>query len=242
MNDSINTPHSSTKSNKSPFIKKILSLPSKAGKWLWSTPIGFKIAACLAVISGILHLGCYYSSALADFMIRSPNAIVRFLLAKLTGFIPFSVAEMVIILLPLIVITMLTVCYFISTKGDERTYKNYLCFLLSVLFIIYSLFVLTLAPGYRGSTLASKLSLDQKAVSGQELYDTSLWLLEKIDSRLDSVDFESTGSSVMPYSLYEMNDKLIESYSRLADKYHFIPHLSSRLKFIILSEPMTYPL
>lgn len=106
--------------------------------------------------------------------------------------------------------------------------------------MIYSLFVLTLAPGYRGSTLASKLSLDQKDVSGQELYDTSLWLLEKIDAQIEGVDFESTGSSVMPYSLYDMNDKLMQCYSKLADKHDFIPNLSSRLKFIILSEPMTY--
>ncbi len=207
---------------------------------LINTPLYFKIIAVLTAICAVIHLLTSFMPKFADFIVRYPNAAVRFLLAKISGILPFSLAEAVIILLPLIVITLLVLCIYISTKGSDRAYSRYLCFLLSVLFMIYSMFVLTLAPGYKGSTLASKIGLEQKAVSSTELYDTSLWLLSEVEALTPEISFADSGASLMPYSLTQMNEKLMQAYKKLADNCSFIPHLNSKLKFVILSEPMTY--
>ena len=44
----------------------------------------------------------------------------------------------------------------------------------------------------------------------------------------------------MPYSLREMNRKLLECYERLEEDYSFIKSFESRVKPIMLSEPMSY--
>lgn len=238
-----------TSENKAPFsplklllsaVKSIIRLPIKIFRWYKSTSLAFKIIVYITLGCGALHLLSNFFPAVADFVIRYPNALVRFILATVTDLIPFSLAEMVIMLLPIIVIILLSVCFYISSKGSDSAYKRYLCFLLSLLMVLYCLFVLTLAPGYKGTTLASKLSLEQKDVTAAELYDTSMWLIEDINEIIGELTFDDDGFSVMPYSLDEMNDKLMDAYSQLSEEYKFIPRLSSDLKFIILSEPMTY--
>ena len=44
----------------------------------------------------------------------------------------------------------------------------------------------------------------------------------------------------MPYSYEELNDKLMDAYDVACEKYDFIPKLHSRVKRVMLSEPMTY--
>ena len=59
-------------------------------------------------------------------------------------------------------------------------------------------------------------------------------------AELDEVDFVYGGASVMPYSLDEMEEKLLDAYDKVCDKYSFVQRLRSNMKPIILSEPMTY--
>ncbi len=222
------------------FKKWLALLPGRIKKWVIATPLYFKIAVCLAVLCALIHILCNFFPVLADFMVKYPNAAVRWTLAHITSLLPFSLAEMVIILLPLILILLLSLTVYLSRKEDERAYTKYLCFLLSVLCIIYSLFVLTLAPGYKGSSLASKLNLKQKQVSAKELYDTSTWLSEQVSMRLDDIAYDDEGFSHLPYSLDLMCDKLNDAYAKLADKYDFVSKLRSNIKYVILSKPMTY--
>lgn len=229
-----------TITEKTSFKDKITALPKKALSWILGTPLYFKIFIGLAALCGVIHLLCNFFPALADFMIRYPNAGVRWTLAHITNFLPFSLAEMVIMLLPLIVCLLFYFCVYFCRSENEKGYTRYLCFLLSVLSIFYSLFVLTLAPGYKGSSLADKLSLEQKDVSADELYDTSVWLSSKVSEYIDEISFEEGGFSLMPYSLDTMNEKLNNAYAKLAKEYKFISKLRSDLKFVILSEPMTY--
>ena len=44
----------------------------------------------------------------------------------------------------------------------------------------------------------------------------------------------------MPYTLDEMNDRLIDAYDRICERYSFVQRLDSRLKPVMLSEAMSY--
>ena len=44
----------------------------------------------------------------------------------------------------------------------------------------------------------------------------------------------------MPYSLDEMQEKLMEAYDAAYEKYPFITRLHSKMKYVALSKPMTY--
>lgn len=219
--------------NRTPLIKRVPD-------FIRLSPLYFKILGGLALLCGLIHLICNFSPAFSDFMIQYPNAAVRWLLANLTNFIPFSFSEMLVVLMPVIFIIMIVLGWRLIMSEQSDKYRRYLAALLSVLCTLYSLFVLTLAPGYKGSPLADKIGLEQKAVSAEELYKTSLWLSEMVDTYIDKVDFDTNGESVLPYSLNEMTDKLNDAYKSLSEKYGFVSDLRSNIKFIVLSEPMTY--
>jgi hypothetical protein len=106
--------------------------------------------------------------------------------------------------------------------------------------MLLSMFVFTFATGYHGTTLDKKLGLAQKEVSAEELYQTALILAEKVNEEHESMTYAKNGFSVMPYSLSEMNDKLLDAYDVFCAKHKFIDHYDSRLKPVMLSELMNY--
>lgn len=201
---------------------------------------GMYVLLGLALIAAILHFICTRSAAFADLMTEKVCAVVRFLLAKITGWIPFSLAEMIIILLPLIIVILILLTVRLALRFDKKAYCRYLSFLLSAISIFYTLFVLTLAPGYQGSTLDVKMAIERQDVAAEELLDTAEILLDGAEDTLDEVYFRYNDFSVMPYSLDEMNDRLNDAYAIAAEKYSFISPLRSSLKFVMLSHPMSY--
>lgn len=202
-------------------------------KWLYVFPI-------LAAVAGILHFICNLSTSFADFIIEKVCFVVRFLLAKATGWLPFSVGEMTLILLPLWVILLIALTVRLAVKFDTKLYCRTIAGLLSVICMLYSLFVLTLAPGYKSSTLDTKLQLERVPVSADELLSTAEILRDEAHKLLDSVTFRYGDFSVMPYSLDEMNDKLNDAYEKAGEKYDFLHHFRSNIKYVVLSEPMSY--
>lgn len=199
--------------------------------------IGFYIAAAVALL---IHILSSIFPSFADFMIKYPCAAVRFILAKATMWIPFSLAEMIIILIPIIFIVLVVIGIIISSKGTTKQYIGMTASLLAAISFFYSTFVFTLAPGYKGSTLDQKLELSADPVTAEELYDTAIYLTDEINKIIDTIDFTPSGESVMPYDLDEMNDKLAVAYKEASKKYDFISPLNSNLKYVILSEPMSY--
>ena len=119
-------------------------------------PLWCIIMAGIALLCAVIHIISVCSVAFSDFFNRTVAAFFRLILAKLTGFIPFSLAEMLIILLPLIV--GLTIFFAVKQLKKNISVKiRFLASLLAVLTFFYSSFVLTFATAYRGSTLDVKL-------------------------------------------------------------------------------------
>ena len=83
-------------------MNKLKSFFSAIWKWIKGAlsvfhryvPKFFYVFPALAVICAILHLICNYSIPFADLMIEKICAPVRFVLAKATGWVPFSVGEL----------------------------------------------------------------------------------------------------------------------------------------------------
>ncbi|MGM9636866.1 MAG: DUF3810 domain-containing protein [Eubacteriales bacterium] len=216
----------------------------RIGRGLWnfikSSPkvcIGFWIAAGVA---GILHILSGISPAFADFIMRYPNSIWRWIAAKITMWIPFSLAELLIISIPVILVSLISLGIYVSVKGTSKQYIRLMAILLSVISYFYAAFVLTLAPGYKGTTLDQKMGLVRNTVSGEELYETGVWLNGEITPLLDQIAFLPDSASYMPYTLDEMNDKLNDAYAILADEVDFVSSLRSNIKYVVLSEPMSY--
>ena len=164
----------------------------------------------------------------------------RRVLSYLTVWIPFSLAEGLLIALPVLVVALIVV----AAKKYSHSWRAagvYAGRLLSVLCAVGILFVLCFAPGYSGTTLDHKLGLDRKPVSAGELESTARWLTGELASVSQNLIFTSAeSSSVMPYSYDEMNDRLMAAYKAFTEKHSFPDHFYSRTKRVMLSEPMSY--
>lgn len=193
----------------------------------------------IAIFSVILYLIAIFVTPFADFFNRYISSIFRAVFATVTNIFPFSFAELVIITLP---ISLFFVVRFALKKYSD-TWRDVAVFcitVISVLSLLLSHFILSFGIGYYTSRLDKKLDLDKKEVSANELAQTAEWLITEINREIENVEFEEKSSSISPYSVREINNILLESYDKLSDQYDFIPKLTSYVKPIMLSKPMTY--
>lgn len=193
----------------------------------------------LLLLGIIVYITASFNSTFADFWTRYPGAFVRWILALPTNILPFSVAELALILLPLAAVIVII----LILKGKFDSIKSPLSFILSLLSclsLFFSTFALGFGTGYHASPLDKKLGIEKSRISKEELADTARLLAELVNKASSEVEFEDNSFSVMPYSLSEMNKKLLDAYSSLCDRYDFIQRFSSRVKPIMLSEAMSY--
>ncbi len=199
------------------------------------------ISFIITGICGLLTLVFRLSPAFSDWFNRYVSQAFRFVFAKLTSFLPFSLAEIMLMLSPLILVALIV--YAIKTHLQSwRSVGMYLLKVLSVVCVFAILFVTNFAAGYYGVTLSddSKLDLDRKKVSAEELYTTALHLIDDVRREAELVEFAEKDFSIMPYSIGEMNRKLLDAYDNFCADHDFIAHFNSRVKPVILSEAMSY--
>ena len=202
-------------------------------------PIPCMVLYGLAAVCLVLYIVMMKSVAFADWFNTTVSAALRSVFAVLTNWIPFSLGEAVILLLPLALFLVLrhAIKHYC---GSWRAAMVYIGMLLSVVVTLFSVFTLNFAAGYRGSPLDQKLELDRQKVSAQELYDTAEILIENINRETAEVEFGEGGFSAMPYNLHDMNHHLAEAYRGFSDEHDFITHVDSRVKPVLVSEIMSY--
>ena len=202
-------------------------------------PIACTIIFILTALSIGLYIAFRINTRFADAFNRTLSPIGRMILAKLTGWLPISFAEMLLLLSPIILITLIV----IGAKYHCNTAKQMWIFvacLFSAVCMVFNLFVWNFAPGYNALPLDQKLKLERKPVSAQELLATADILVEELIAIEKDILFTETGASRMPYSYAEMNEKLMQAYDKACEKYDFIDDFHSRVKPVMLSEPMSY--
>lgn len=187
----------------------------------------------------LIYIICLFSKNFADFINQHVSAPVRAFLAHLTNWLPISLAEFLLLMLPAILVSLII----LGMKRYSDSWKDVLIFcgaILSALAIALSTFFIGFAPAYRGTSLDKKLGIERKDVSAEELYNTALILSQKINAEQPKIIYGSDGFSVMPYGIDEMNEKLLKAYDDICDEYEFVQRLESRIKPVMLSEPMSY--
>ncbi len=199
----------------------------------------FLATLCLFISALILRFFAYRSTAFADFFNQHIASFFRFVMAKLFGFLPFSVAELLILLIPLWL--FLLVFFGIRAVRSKKKFYRFVRVTLSIPLWIYILFVFTYAIGYQATPLAERLALPDVTVTKENLLSTAEWAAEEARSLSQGFPKDpETGATQMPYTWGEMSDKLNETYASLSAEMPFLQSHNTALKPIWLSDPMTY--
>lgn len=193
----------------------------------------------LTPFSLILYIIAINNSEFANFFNKHISSLFRGTLATITNIFPLSFAEMLIICSPVILFFIIR----FAIKKYTHSWRDvgiFCLIVLSIASLLFSIFIVTFGIAYYTDSLDKRLELDKKDVSTTELVATAEWLIGEVNELIDEIEFEEKSSSVMPYNILEMNEKLLSAYEKLSDKYGFINRLTSYIKPVLLSEPMTY--
>lgn len=193
----------------------------------------------LTAVSAILYLAFRMNTDFSDWFNQTVSTHGRRLLATLTSWLPFSLAEALLCLMPFFLVLLIAIGYrhFCSTTREMLVYIG---ILISGVCVVGIIFVWNFAAGYSGATLDKKLGLSREKSSADDLFQTAELLRAELDALEDEIIFLEDGTSLMPYSYDEMNQKLLTAYEVFCEKYDFIDTYYSRVKPIMLSEPMSY--
>jgi hypothetical protein len=233
LNNNISTPESEemieATAESSPVIKDKVRLP-----------LVCKIIYVIAALCALLYIAFLLSPKFSDFFNANISPFIRIPLAKLTGWIPFSLAELLLLFAPFAVVAFVA----LGIKKYSSSWRRVLVYCLTILSLaayVFSTFTLGFVPAYRGSTLDQKMELDKQPVSAEELFDTALIVTSELNALKGKISYSvASDFSIMPYGYDELNEKLLDAYETAAEKYDFIKTFNSRVKRVMLSEPMTY--
>lgn len=211
----------------------------KYGERRRSLPTAVKVIYIITAITGAIHLISMLLPGFADFLNSYISIVPRAILTFVTNLVPFSVAEALLFLTP--VIAVILIRYASKYHGDSwRSVFIYMGTMASVLCVLYMLFFWVYGVGYHTSPLEDKLELKREAVSAEELKETADILAEKANEEAKNVLFRKGYSSVMPYGIATLSDKLCDAYEGFSEDLRIVRKLESNLKPVILSDAMSH--
>lgn len=202
-------------------------------------PRSFFILLGIALLALILYLVAVFSPTFAGWFNGTVAAFVRAVLAHLTSWLPFSLAEILLFCVPLLIIWIAVYAYR-HRCGSWKSVFVFIGSLLSIFSLFFSLFVFSFGMGYHTETLDKRLSLSTENITVEGLYLTARELAILTNQSAEHVSFSEDGFSVMPYELDEMNEKLLAAYEGVCDTHAFIQRLDSRIKPVLASKLMSY--
>lgn len=202
-------------------------------------PRSFFILCGIALLALLLYLVAVISPTFANWFNGTVAAFVRAVLAHLTSWLPFSLAEILLYCIPLAIVAIAIYAYRYRCESWKSVFV-FIGSLLSVFSLFFSLFVFSFGVGYHTDTLDRRLSLEVGEVSVKELYLTAHALALQVNTAADGVEFGGDGFSKMPYGHDEMNEKLLAAYDKVCDTHSFIQRLNSRVKPVLASKLMSY--
>ena len=201
-------------------------------------PVYAIVAFAVAFVSAGIFIAVRSSTPLAEWVSTYIGHPVRLVLAKAFSFLPFSLAEIIIALSPIIV-TLIIVAAVRRKTAAARI--KFLVSLLSALSLVFSVYVYTLGVGYHRESLGKRMEIESVEVTKENLISTLQILKGECEALLPYVEFADTGSSEYDKTAKELSAEICTAYERLAEDYPEmkLELFTSNAKPVMASELMT---
>lgn len=194
-------------------------------------------AIILTLISGILMLISISFPRFSELLVGLFGLPLRFVSAKLTGWLPFSLFELLILALPLIFGLLL---FLFLRRGRCKRYRLRLLFsLVGIIGILYSSYIFMLGVGYRTRRLAYRLELDPTPmVNAESLTELAVLLRDRVNELAPSVSVNGEGVTEYGEGYRSLSASLSDAYHTLGKEYPIFLNFSSTVKPVMSSEVM----
>ncbi len=201
--------------------------------WFWLlmlSPLAFVLRAAAAGISGF-----------ADLYNRSVYRILSVIWTNISGIVPFSVGEVLLILLPFAALGYIAfvIASIVRSKG-QRLKKLFLGLIrpLSAASLVFFLFMTNCGINYYCSDVCTQSGLKLREPSAEELYEVCVYLADKATECRSRLPEDENGVVVLDRS--SMQSSARTAINVLHKRYDFIPDAYSIPKSVMLSRGMSY--
>lgn len=193
----------------------------------------------LFIISLIVNSAIKTNPTLANAVQSTAGAWIRATLAAVTSWIPFSLAEMMLILSPVLVFL---ICFFMIRRLKRSFIAGirYFVGFLSVISLVFTVLVFGYNASFYSEGVEAKVDFEREDLSAEQLYDTAILMIDAIREDLPHVSYPENTYSEMTFSYASMNKKLNEAYQTLSERYPSFQRMYSNTKPVMLSKPWTY--
>ncbi len=199
-------------------------------------PLFFIISTIIFAITSVLVAVARASREAADFLTETVGAGYRRALAWVTDFLPFSLFEVVIALLPIAVAFIIIFAVKAFKRGDGRV--RLLLSVLSILFLVLSAYNVSMGTAYHTTPIAERLGIEETEVNRDSLINAMCSLRDEVNSLAGEVKY-SNGVSEPTLSSDELSERISEAYSRFSESHGFPFVFPSRAKGMVASPVMS---
>lgn len=199
-------------------------------------PLIFKITLPIFLLCLILHFATELSTPFADFMNGTVCAYFRGFMGWLFDFIPFSVFELLIVSIPVLLFLMIL---FAIKAFKSQNGVRFILTVLSVVLIIGSEYILALSISYNTTPTYKRMGIEIVEVTEEELAKTLVILRDRVNELSCEVEY-ADGKSSMGYTTRELGDKICEAFAELNEGAPILNEFSTRPKNIFFGNAMSY--
>lgn len=169
--------------------------------------------------------------------------LIARILNLITGYIPISVAEILVILSVLFVVFYIIKAIIKISRAPSLAYKvlfNVLINALTVVSLLYFTFMLLWGINYQRLSFAQIANYDTSPASIDELINCCENLAERANELRKHVNEDSNGVMKLSNSINDTLKRAYMGYEVVANTYPELSHSYGRPKGVILSEGMSY--
>jgi len=194
----------------------------------------------LFIISVLIYTFCIFYEPFAEFYSRTVSSALRIVMAKLTGLIPFSLAEIFVVIGIPVLLIYLVYIIISSFKHKENKLSKHIKILSGIAMLAAVIYINNFGVCYHRHSLEYNLGLQRNKISKEQLYEGALSVSRQLERASLVAKFDEDGASVMPYTFFELSNKLDDAYDSFISEYNFITDIKTPAKHVLLSEYMTY--
>lgn len=197
-----------------------------------------KFLLFLFVVSLAVLFAGRRNAAFAEWISNGIGYYIRMILARISSYVPFSIGEILIVISPILLITVIVKAF---KRGSLSAMLRYLACTLAVVTVFYTGYVYTLGIGYHRLSLSDRIGIENVDVDRDNLYSVAKLLSNECEALLPYVHFSDSGSSESDADFDTLSGEALKGYEKLDKDY---PSLNigvfySRAKPVIFSEGMT---
>ena len=192
----------------------------------------------LFIVACVIYIATDMSYAFADIVNEGVAQAFRRFMASISGVFDFSLFELLIISIPIILFFIIrrAIKCFSLREGRIRFILN----IAAVALILYTGHIFALGIGHNTTPISVRMELDEVEVTEENLAEELINLGEEINSLANAVPRNENGIFDPEYSYKELSEKITDSYGNLVEKNNLPKNFSSRAKGVKNGWAMSY--